>query len=293
MSFWSKRRLLVPAEGGQGKGSHRRYTFPQVNIASIYAVFRDHFGANISTLTSLADLFQGAVETFENSPLIASEWAAAASLAQALHDFRTGTPVMVSAHDYDEPGYGDLDIDESMRKRPALSESEVIAAKLSMSDGTPVAQMLRYAESLGPGHYEEARIAQVIVGSVLTPAHLGDICWLMRQTPSGWQVREGSDEYNFNGVHDTKDFGPALFIPVGSMIRQIWGIPHFRMVRRITEGKELAARLANFGIVATLTPIATEEEGFDIMIASGSRKRAEEILSRHGYTMPPPTDAKS
>ena len=123
LSFWSKRRLLVPAEGGQGKGSHRRYTFPQVNIASIYAVFRDHFGANISTLTSLAALFQGAVETFENSPLIASEWAAAASLAQALHDFRTGTPVMVNAHDYDEPGYGDLDIDELMRKRPALSES--------------------------------------------------------------------------------------------------------------------------------------------------------------------------
>jgi DNA-binding transcriptional MerR regulator len=291
LSFWAKRNLLVPAEGGEGKGSHRRYTFPQINIALVYAVFRDHFGANINTLTSLGDLLQRSVKRFEGAKIHVGDWSTAAGIAQRLHDFRTGKDVMVRARDYDEPGYDKLPLDERMRNRPATTEVEAIADSLGHTETSPV-ELLRFAEAIGPGHHQEARVAQAIIGSLLTPTYMGDMTWLMRPTDDGWDIREGGEDMNFGDIFlDGPDaFGPALFVPIVPMIRKAWNVPHYSMLRRITQGREMAAKLADFGIDAEITPEEDEEQGFAINVKRGSWKEVQRILGREGFTIPDKPD---
>src|SRR4028118_1933555 len=68
LSFWIKRGLLVPEpQEGSGKGVHHRFHFSQINVAIILKVLRDHFGANIGTLKSLADTLQSAIRVFRRA----------------------------------------------------------------------------------------------------------------------------------------------------------------------------------------------------------------------------------
>jgi hypothetical protein len=291
LSFWTKRGLLMAAQGGEGKGSHRRFAFPQVNIAAIYAVFRDHFGANVATLSSLAALFQRSVTAFERAPIYVGDWDGAASLAQALSDFRSGKTVMVDEHDIDDPDYDSLSINEKIQKRPARNEAEVIGTGRFSHTDTPFPALLRFAEALGPGRYQEARVAQALLGTILAPTYMGDVCWLMRQTEDGWDIRDSSEDMNFSDIN-AGEFGPGVFIPVGSIIRKIWDMPDWRALRRRRQAKVLEVELDKWSINATLTPRGDEEEGFDIHIHSGSRKKAEEVLFAHGYTMPLKAETK-
>jgi DNA-binding transcriptional MerR regulator len=258
LSFWSKRSLLVPAEGGGGQGRHLRYAHPQVSIAAIYTVFRDHFGANLSTLQSLADLLQGAVKAFAACPLHPSDWSKAASLGQELHDFRNGTPVMVRAHDYDDPGYEDLPIDEQMRRQPATNEAEIIAARWEFSERSPAGAIIKLAETLGPGHETDAVVAQALIGGVLDPVYFNDPSWLMHRTNDRWEILEAIDGLNFEAIN-SKSLGPALFVPIGKILRGVWGIPAYRELRNTRFAREMQDVLDKHGIVAVASPSVKED----------------------------------
>lgn len=288
LSFWSKRKppLLVAAEGGEGKGSHRRYHFSQVNIAAIYAVFRDHFGANIATLASLGDLLQRSVKAFQSATMTPSAWDDAACIAQALHDFRSGQPVPVRAHDYNEPGYDDLDFEEQRRGRPALNEAEIIAEHITLNTDAPANVLLKFAEGLGPGRYQEARIAQVLLGSVLDPGYMSDVSWLLRQTEAGWEIRESGEDMNFSNVN-SDEFGPAVFVPVGAILRKIWGIPTWKELRKAETARECQELFERLGLKATVKP--GEEDGYNVTVEAPVAQWpiVEPLLKEHAlyYTL--------
>ncbi len=251
LNFWIKRGLLVATEGGFGKGSHRRFHFAQLNIAALLGVFREHFGANIATLQSLAQLFQRAVKTFEKASLPVSSWSDAASIAQKLSDFRAGRPIFVNVHDYDDPDYKTLSSDEQMRKRPAKNEAEVLAESLDR-EVSPAA-LLKFAEAIGPGKYQDARVAKAILGSIVEPEHFGDLSWLMRQTDAGWDIREALDGLDFNEIQG-QVFGPAVFVPVATVIRSVWDLPSWSQLRNLRIARECQSLLDELKIQALVTP---------------------------------------
>lgn len=61
LNYWMRERVLIPAEGGGGKGQHRRFTWHEVNLAAILKEIRDISGASVSNLKELADLFHEAI----------------------------------------------------------------------------------------------------------------------------------------------------------------------------------------------------------------------------------------
>lgn len=280
LSFWIKRRLLEHAEGGEGKGSHRRFHYSQINIAVILAVFRDNFGANIATLSSLAALLQSAVRTFKDSPLHVGDWTQAARLGGLLHRFRSGEPVMIDAHDRLSDDFDELPREERYRKRPAKTEAEVIADIRWISDRDP-SGVLRAAETLGPGHETEARIALVVLGVVLDPSYMGDIYWLLMQTDDGWVVREGSDD----STGDLADLGPALFLPVMPLLKRAWGIPNSQTLMRERQAEHLQKRLEAAGIKATIVANEREEDGFKIDAPDADWAVVERVLSATAYRL--------
>lgn len=266
LSFWSKRGLLVPARGGEGKGSHRRYDAAQINIAAILAVYRDHFGAKVAVIKSLSEVMQRAVVTFRNVPLPIGEWVTVASLANKLHEFRNGKPVMIRAHDYGDPGFDSLTDEEKYRKRPATTESEVLAT-FDTSDA-PMGVLIRNAERIGPGHETEALIARGIEGILIDPEYSADEMWLLRQTQAGWEVKYATSEIPFN-LEDAEDFGPGAFIPVGSLIRRIWNIPNTRTVRNLRYARKLQGVLDKHGLQAMVSP--SENEDYYVVIDAPER----------------------
>ncbi|MCW3796912.1 MerR family transcriptional regulator [Sphingomonas sp. BN140010] len=235
LSFWSRRGLIVPEQGETGRGVHKRYHFSQLNIAAVLKVYRDHFGASIAVLSSLADLLQRSVASFANTSQPVENWDSAAALADALEKFRAGRDVPVRAYHGDEPDFLSLSIDERYRDRPAVSESEIIADRVDINVEGSSREFLRFTEKLGAGRYQEARIAQILLGKVLKPSTFGKVTWLMGQTDDGWDIREGHDD----GFGDLDGLGPAVFMPVGSLIDQVWGIPSDGELRAMKERGEL------------------------------------------------------
>jgi DNA-binding transcriptional MerR regulator len=262
LSFWSKRGLLVAAEGGEGKGSHRRYDAAQINIAAILAVYRDHFGANIAVMKSLSDLMQGAVATFRKVALPIGEWVSIARIADDLHAFRSGRDVMVRVHNYDDPDYESLEIDEKLRKRPAANEAEILA-EFDRGTEAPMGVLIRTAERIGPGHVTDAMVARVIDGILIDPEYSSGEMWLLRQTGNGWDLRWGTDEISFD-LDDADDFGPAAFIPIGAIIRRIWNIPRSKHLRNVRYANTLQEVLDKHGLKAVVTP--ADDERFYVYI---------------------------
>jgi DNA-binding transcriptional MerR regulator len=251
LSFWVKRRLLVHAEGGEGKGSHRRYAFAQVNIAALLAVFRDHFGANIRALSSLAARLQEAVNTFKNVTASPSDWWSAAYLATQLRDFRSGIPVMVDAHDVLSPAWDDLPREEKYAKRPATSETDIIASARVLSDHDTHA-LLKLAEILAKREkpHQDAWIAGAMLGIILNPPRYSDTAWLLAQTDDQWEILQAPDGTDFGDR--LEDFGPAVFVPIGRVLRKVWGMPHPVDLNRMgiaQEGQNILDDLQIEGVV--------------------------------------------
>jgi DNA-binding transcriptional MerR regulator len=61
LNYWTRENILRPAEGGGGKGQHRRFPYWEVNLAAILNEVRQ-FGANIAALRALADVMHNSLD---------------------------------------------------------------------------------------------------------------------------------------------------------------------------------------------------------------------------------------
>jgi hypothetical protein len=84
IDYWSRLDILRPANGGGGKGQHRKYDATQVTLVKILGEFQ-HLGINAKALKGIARQFLDAVDWFSRRGLAGGE-VAAVSLIQSFHD---------------------------------------------------------------------------------------------------------------------------------------------------------------------------------------------------------------
>lgn len=221
--------MLRHVEGGDGRGSHKRFAPAQVTIAAILGEVRDNFGAGGKVLPLLAELLQDSVALFEDSPLHIANWEYAAKLSTDLAAFRSGKPVIIW-RDADERK--DVPEGESQFKRAATSEAEIIGdLGNGRVDYDGIGGVIKAASKIPPGRDIQADVAQTILAPILCPGFQDDVCWLLRLKDDGLRLVEGS-----NGGADFQNFDPAemgcaMFLPVDAIVRRTWKIPNLSALR--------------------------------------------------------------
>ena len=291
LNYWMREGLLRPAEGGSGKGSHRRFDFVQVNIAAIYGQLR-RFGVNIAALRSLNDLLQSSAQLGTTAQLHASNYTTAAWYGSKLDAFRRGVPVMI------EPNWAIKDDPEGMstqakmewlkQERPATDEQDLSIHLLrNERDYDDVETIVAAAEKFGPGRETEAKVYADLVLDILSPGYSDEITWLLGLRDDGtWDIESGSDGKFFENIYGRKsaDFGSGIFVPLGAILRKIWELKTPAVFRRERHAEGVQDLLAIAGLHVKVIP-APDEDGeltveFDAPV---TLEQINEVLSKPAW----------
>lgn len=290
LNYWSREGLLVPSEGGQGRGSHRRFDFVQVNIAAILGQMR-RFKLNLQVMRSFAELLQRAAVLGSGRDLHPGNYSSAANLADRLDMFRKGNIVEVRAHALAEQAPANLKreayLDWLSERRPAASEAEIIEELIGhKSDYDTVEKITAFAEAIGPGHVLEAQLYAELVYDILAPGYSGGYSWLLGFGPDdSWKVEFGM-EANFFGSADLKAveaFGPGIFLPVSGIIRQLWGLKSPGEYMYDRRADRIQEHLAEAGIQAIVTLGDGPEESYAVDAPGVEWALIEAELDKIGY----------
>jgi DNA-binding transcriptional MerR regulator len=309
LNYWSREDLLAPSEGGAGRGSHRRFDFVQVNIAAMLGALRQ-FRLGLNVLTSFADMLQEAAKLGRIVSLHPGSYTDATSLADTLHRFRSGEPVLIRAHEDSEEAPAHLSrrqkLDWSMEKRPAVSEQEIISQRfpdLSFYDYDPPADIIAAAEKIGPGKHTLAGLYFYLTTDILDPGYCDAFSWLIGWAPDGrLRVEFGSegakffDRVTISGGEAAEEFGPGIFIPASGIIRKIWGprgydaaMIEYRQKREerlaASEAARMTEALSEAGITANVT-VNPDGESFKVDAPETPWPEVEKVLRRKGYVFP-------
>lgn len=290
LNYWSREGLLVPTEGGQGRGSHRRFDFVQVNIAAILGQMR-RFKLSLTVMRSFAELLQKAAVLGSGRDLHPGNYVSAANLADRLDEFRNGGTINVHAHSHDEPRPEGLKRSEYLdwisARRPAVSEEEIVEELIGhKSDYDTVEAILAFAEATGPGHVLEAQIYAELVYDILAPGYSGAYSWLLGFGPDdSWRIEFGAEASFFasSDMGAAEQFGPGFFLPVSGIIRQLWRLKLPGEYMRDQRAERLRDRLAEAGIVATVTVGEGPEENFLVDAPGVEWAVVEAELEKTGY----------
>lgn len=271
MAYWLKQGLLIPTSGGGGRGDHRRFDFVQVNIAAVFAQLRE-FGSNIGALRSLAVTLQAAAQLGASHHLHPSNYSTAAWLADRLHQFRIGEPVLIRAHGYDEKPPEGLSwrerSDWSIARRAAVSEQEVINDSLSAPDDYDTNDnIVAVAEGIGPGRVTEAKAYADLVYQVLRPGYTDTFSWLLSIRPDRPCRIEFGDDANFFGAMNSgspEDFGTAIFLPISGIIRKLWGLKPYKEYLRERDEAYIKGKVSEAGVEPSLRLVLEDDGAFRI-----------------------------
>lgn len=293
LNYWGREEILIPTEGGSGRGSHRKFDFVQVNIAAILGELR-RFGLSITVMRSLAKLLQNASKLGSGRELHPSNYSTAARLATKLHQFRAGLPVLIPEHHWSEERpsdlFGSAYSDWLTAKRSAANEAEVIENVLGpASDYDPSQAIVAVAEAIGPGREIEAQIYAELVFDILAPGYSGAYSWLLGFGPDqSWRIEFGTEGGKFfDRLDDSspEDFGVGIFLPVSGIIRKVWGLKTPDEYMRDRQAKRLQDTLAKAGIDAEVTPNESSEEGFRIDAPDVDWEAIDSALEKAGYRL--------
>lgn len=237
LSFWIKNDLLVPTSGGQGKGSHRKFDFFQVNIAAVLAELR-RFGVNIGIMRELASQLQQATALAKSAEC--NFWALnnAVDLASALIRFREGDPIDVlpdmpnywSNHPgFDNPREAGAYHDSHMR--PAKSEEEIMAYMTHEDDEVHdlPERIIAFAQRLSRDDFHLIKLftdlnnrAYLYVWDGRAMAW-GDLEWIVVPLDDGkLQVFSAPERHNLL-EQSSGEVRSGLFLAPGTIVRGVWG----------------------------------------------------------------------
>lgn len=269
LNYWSRENLLVPAEGGGGKGSHRRFDYVQVNIAAIFGALR-RFGLNIGALRTLADLLQEAARLGASIQLHPTSYSDAALLSSRLHLFRTGGEVLINEHALGARPPENLRPREYSdwlgAKRPAVNEAEIVLHVLRAgNDHDSRERIAEAAEVVGPGRDTFARLYADLVMEIDAPGYSAGYSWLLAINEDGtWRVAFGDGAKFFDTIasQEPEDFGTGFFVPVSGIIRKVWGLKTYQEHRRDRQERYIAGKLTGAGIDGRV--IVHDDESFEI-----------------------------
>jgi len=292
MNYWSREGLLIPSEGGAGRGSHRKFDFVQVNIAALLGQLR-RFGLSISVMRSFAHLLQDAARIVDCGRLHPANYTDAAHLADKLHSFRAGEPVLVPARDASAERPSGMSrkafTEWLLADRPAVDEHEVVEYLLRSIDYDSKSAVLEAAEKLGPGRKVAAEIYSQLVLGVLAPGYSDAYSMLLGFDESGnCRIEFGFEGAKFFGrvsdsSTDAEDFGPGIFLPTSGIIRRVWGLKTPREHNKLREASYLERKLAERGIAAKVFANPEPEQGFRIDAPDVEPDVLDAALSELGY----------
>lgn len=217
LSFWLKNGVLKPVEAGLGRGSHRRFSAYTVTIAAILGSLQC-YALKLTSLKSLAALLYSAVDICSSSHM--SPWSldAAGKLARDIHRFRSGEDFECYIYHYSEDM---ASFDYSKQK--VESECDLYSDLAhNYSDYDPTAQIISFAQNLGPDDY---RLTQIFlqIANEMFGTDTGDYGWLLWQdSRNSWRV-SSQTEPNEDFV-DFPESETAIFMAVGKIIRRVWNI---------------------------------------------------------------------
>lgn len=290
LNYWSREELLIPIEGGGGRGSHRRFDFIQVNIAAILGQLR-RFGLNISIMRSLSGLLQDAAKLGSGCELHPGNLSYAANLATKLNEFRNGRPVMVPEHGHNEERpsnlHGKAHSDWLLAEKPAETEQEIIDRVLGrIIDYDSIQKVVAIAKTMGPGRETEAQIYADLVYDLVAPGYSDAYSWLLGFGPDEtWRIEFGFEGANFFGgsnSQSSEEFGAGIFLPVSGIIRKVWRLKTSQEYMRERRAERLQMKLADVGITAKVIPNDGEDDSFKIDAPDVEWKRVEAVLSKEG-----------
>jgi hypothetical protein len=218
IAFWGREGIICHSEGGEGRGSHKKYDFAQVNIAAVLSALRRQFAPRTEVLQSLANQLQKAVKLISQSNLYYLNARTAAVLATKLDAFARGETVEVYDWRLSE-GLSDRERIGFNSYRKAKDELEIVTASCDFADYDSASDILAAARTIGPGNEELVRFGEPIVGCFLTASDMDNICWIIRPTENGWEKLEISE----GGTVDLTIREAAFYIPVCAIIADTWG----------------------------------------------------------------------
>lgn len=98
LTFWIRRGLVRPVEGGNGTGRRLRFAFYEANIAAVMNLLRS-CGLNIEALASIADIYRSAIAWANGMSLARADLLAADDHRTAKWQLKVGS---ITPQEYDE-----------------------------------------------------------------------------------------------------------------------------------------------------------------------------------------------
>ena len=231
LGFWIKNGLLVPSSGGQGKGSHRKFSPIQVSIAAILGQMQQ-FGLNIGSLSSFAQILQHGAAISAPHNLHPASLREAVWLRELLYKFSRGEKVTVSDRMPDENGK------ITSKYRPAQSIEEVaLYCKSSSSEYDRFEFIAHFSSQITEDDFQAIEAYSEIL-TQMEADDGADFSWLLWQDENlNWQIGSQTEEgEQFTNPPKSES---AIFIALGKIIRRVWSIDSQKIAQHRHEQREI------------------------------------------------------
>lgn len=209
LTFWLRAGLLVPVEGGDGRGSHRRFDRMQVSLAAILREMHA-FGANITTLNSFAEFLRPVMiygETLKYDP---GTIALAAYTERRLARFRAGYKFKIWRRS-----------DKGAEPVDAVSEQEI--AEDFTNNTLPIQEFMLLCKRVGQFDLEAFSIYADIL-EVIDTLDVGLRSWLLWNVDGKWASSTSTSTSEAFSV--VPPVNSAMYIGVSSILKMVWNIDY-------------------------------------------------------------------
>lgn len=248
LAFWIKNGLLVASEGGVGKGSHRKFTGYQINIAGVLAELRSN-GINIAGLRAFASELQRGTALCEKAECNFPSIAEAMELRRKIDAFKRHEHVIVGGIDNDRKlanSMQEIVEDFFYDPRHRYDTPQNIAA---------------FADRIRTDDFDSIRLFEA-----LNSFDRGEEWLAIRVSENEWKIhttiQAGRSEAFEQGNHRS-----GLYLWVGRIVADIWGSrleqPSYEILPLTDDEKARVAIL---------------EDRFERVAADAGRKHAAKVL---------------
>lgn len=232
LSYWIKGGLLVAAEGGSGRGSHRKFDYIQVHLAAVLREMH-RYGANIGTLRSIAQIIHRGQAVCAGTDLRVDELSDAIRSASGILKFRAGESVEVYVPPENWRATGSRADGEH---RPALSEMEIISyyAEVDLAQAPRYEHFLSRIENdsdidAARRYHDLLDYSYLLPRTETTPHIWDDTAWLVVPNEGGWKFFDTAEGFNFPFAASSTLSG--IYLGVARIFKSIWDGPgkHFTL----------------------------------------------------------------
>lgn len=238
LGFWIKEGVLTAIEGGDGRGSHRRFSPMQVSAIGLIKELQS-YGVNVQQLRSFGALLQEGIDAVETCGLHPSSVGEAEWLAKYLARFRSGQTVKIYKNQSHE------------KEVPAKTEGEIIEYYLCGSSyHDDRADIIEFASKAASGNPNALRLGNIIYNEMYHDDISDYSIILWRGLDGGWEFGDSTEpSQQFIPMPEGRRSG--IMLGVGVIIREIWDIDldekrrraYIRgLARELTDNPERAAR---------------------------------------------------